>query len=149
MSFDAIVTAVAARFAPGVVTPPAGYRNISQSTGDLPNQLPKLPCVLVFLDSGTWTAFPSKRDGTHQLIVRFYFRQGGASDLARDMVGLRKWLDVLNTQLRGSTQLGGIVSSAWIGSWTIGRLEYEANSVYTGIEFGVSVVTNEGWAAVA
>lgn len=142
--FDAVATAIATRFA--AVTAPAGYTSIRVSTANPPNELPPLPCVLVVPDSGEWRNFPGKRDGTHHFRVLFYLTE--AHDLDREMVGLRKWLDILAYQLRDATQLGGLVTLARITDWRIGLLDY-ARQTYSGIEFDVTVVTNEPWLAVA
>jgi hypothetical protein len=146
--FDAIALAIADRFLASVLTAPAGLQTVRGSTANPPNQMPPLPYVMTFLDSGAWTHVTNKRDGVHRATVRFYFNQAGPSELARDMPPLRQWLDVLNYQLRDSTQLGGLVSLAVIDTWSIGILDY-AGQPYTGIELGVRFVTNEGWAAVA
>jgi hypothetical protein len=145
--FDGIAAALAARFAAAQVTPPAGgYDNIRVATADLPNQMTPLPTVLVYLDSGDFTAFPGKRDGRSEWSVRFYYNQTG--DLPRDMKALRLWAAVLIDQLKISTQLGGIVTLARVDSFRIGILNY-AGIDYTGLELGVGIVTNEAWAAVA
>jgi len=146
--FDAITVALAARFAPGVVTPPTGYDNIRVSTGNLPGQMVPLPAVLVFPESGDFHT-KSKiggRDSEHEFVVRFYYNQTG--DLERDTVALRKWLGVLVDRLRGASQLGGTVSLARVMSWLIGVLPYGGLD-YTGIELTVSVVINEPWEATA
>ena len=144
--FDAINTALVARFAAAQVTPPAGYDNIKVATGDLPTGMLNTPAVLVFPQSGEFTHYPGKRDSVHEFIVRFYYNQSG--DLERDMVALRKWLTVLVDQLKLSTQLGGAVTLANVRSWTIGILDYTPNT-YTGIELTCELVVNEAWAAVA
>lgn len=146
MTFDATATALAARFAAGAMTAPAGEHAIRVATANPPNQLPGLPAVVVFLDTGDWTHFPGKRDGTHTFLVRFYLTQ--TLDIARENARLRKWLDVLAYQLRDSSQLGGIVSVARISTWRAGILSYALQD-YSGLEFAVTVVTNEAWAAVA
>lgn len=140
--FDAITTALAARFAPGVITPPTGYDNVKVSTGDLPQQMLPLPAVLTYPNGGEFRYFPGKRDASHEFIVRFYYNQTG--DLERDTVALRKWLTVLVGQLSASLSLGGIVTSAHLASWQIAILSY-AGLDYTGVELVVSVVTNEPW----
>jgi hypothetical protein len=144
--FDAINTALVARFAAAAITPPTGYANVTISTGDLPTGGYAVPFVLVFPESGEFTSYPGKRDSTHQYIVRFYWNQNG--DLERDTVALRKWLTVLVDQLKLSTQLGGIVTKAWVASYNVGVFDYTPNQ-YTGIELTVSVLVNEAWAAVA
>ena len=145
--FDAITIALALRFDPSTVTPPAGgYDNIRVSTGNLPNQMVPLPAVLVFPEAGEFRSYPGKRDSTHRFIVRFYYSQTG--DLARDTVALRKWLAVLVDQLKLAAQLGGIVTLARVDSYEVGTFPY-AGLDYSGIELSVSVVVNEPWAAVA
>lgn len=156
--FDAINTALVARFAPAQVTPPAGgYDNIRVATGELPGQMTPLPTVLVFPVSGSFDQkMGGKRDSTNMFTVRFYYNQTG--DAERDFVALRKWLDVLSDQLRASIQLGGLtwtngvrvgeVTRAKVDSWTIGILTY-AGVQYTGIDLSVSVLVNESLSFVA
>jgi hypothetical protein len=144
--FDAMATAIAARFAPAVVTPPTGYDNIRVSTAALPNQMTPLPSVFVFLDSGGFPMYGSqKRQSGSEWAVRFYYNQVG--DMERDQVALRKWATVLISQLT-SVSLGGIVDSARLVSFKFGILHY-AGEFYTGIELGVHVVKDEAWGAVA
>jgi hypothetical protein len=156
--FDAINTALVARFAPAQVTPPAGgYDNIRVATGDLPGQMTPLPTVLVFPESGTYDQRAAgKRDSVNTFIVRFYYNQTG--DAERDFVALRKWLDVLSDQLRASVQLGGVtwssgvrvgeVTRAKVDTWKIGVMTY-AGLQYSGIELSVSVLVNESLTMVA
>jgi hypothetical protein len=156
--FDAINTALVARFSAAQVTAPAGgYDTIRTATGDLPGQMTPLPTVLVFPVSGTYDQKAAgKRDSTNMFTVRFYYNQTG--DAERDFVALRKWLDVLSDQLRASVQLGGLtwssgtrqgeVTRAKVDSWKIGTLTY-ANVQYSGIELEVSVLVNESLVMVA
>ena len=144
--FDAINTALIARFAAAAITPPTGYDNVKISTGNLPEGMFPLPAVLVFPEGGDFTHYPGKRDSTHQYVVRFYYNQNG--DLERDTPALRKWATVLVDQLKISTQLGGAVTLAVVTHWAVGTYDYTPNQ-YTGIELTVSVVVNEAWAAVA
>jgi hypothetical protein len=145
--FDAITSALAVRFGPTIVSPPAGYEAIRLSTADLPNQMTPLPTSLVFLDSGTFAHGPgSKRDSNHAFLVRFYYSE--AIDITRDMVALRKWLTILVNALQGAVQLGGLVTSARIVTWRAGTLHY-AGVDYSGLEFGVTVNVNEAWTPVA
>jgi hypothetical protein len=144
--FDAIADALAARFAPGQLTAPTGYLTIRVATAKTPNQLPPLPCVLVFPDAGTFETGNGTRIGHHTFLVRFYYSQIG--DFARDVEACRDWLTVLADQLRASVQLSGTVTRASLDSWKIGQFGYGGNE-YSGIEFGIGIVTTEGWAAVA
>lgn len=140
--FDAITTAIAARFSAANVTPPTGYDNVKISTGDLPTQMLPTPAVLVFPDDGTFTHSAGKRDGVGTWLVRFYYNQTG--DLERDTVALRKWLTVLVDQLRLASQLAGIVTQAKVLGWKVGTLRY-ADIDYSGIELSVMINTNEPW----
>jgi hypothetical protein len=144
--FDAIGTALAARFAPGVTTAPTGYDPITISTGDLPEGMYPMPCVLTFYEAGTFTHSAGKRDSVHTYTVRFYFNQTG--DLERDMVALRKWLTVLVDQLKLAAQLGGIVTQAKVIGSKLGTLTY-AQIPYSGLELAVMVNVNEPWSPVA
>jgi hypothetical protein len=145
IDFDAIATALAARFASGV-TPPTGYAAIRVSTAAVPNQMTPLPTVLVFLDDGEIEYFPGKRDSVFNWVIRFYYNQTG--DLERDSTALHKWATVLVDRLQGAVQLGGIVTSAHITGFQVSLLGY-AGIQYTGLELRVAVITNDAWAAVA
>ena len=143
--FDAIATAIAARYAPAQVTPPAGLGNVRVASTNLPNRLTVLPAVMVFPDQGT---FPGEggghgtRLGRSTFLVRFYFAV--TKDLPRELNACRRWLTILVDQLKPSLQLGGIVVSAAVLSWRIVSMSY-AGVAYTGIELGVSVQTSEPW----
>lgn len=144
--FDAITTALAARFAPGVVTPPTGLTNIRQSTGDLPNTVTVTPLVLVFPEAGTFLTGNGTRTGDHQFFVQFFFQQ--TEDLRRDTVAIRKWLTVLVDQCKASTQLGGAVVFARVDAWKTVLLTY-AGDTFSGVELTVTIRTSEAWAATA
>lgn len=155
--FDAINTALVARFSAAQTTPPAGYDPIRVATGDLPGAMTPLPTVLVFPESGSMDQrMGGKRDSTSLFTVRFYYNQTG--DAERDFPGLRLWLGVLCDQLRGAVQLGGLtwtsgvrvgeVTRAIVTGWKIGVLTY-AGVQYTGIELSVSVLVNESLTMVA
>lgn len=144
--FDAITTTLAARFSSANVTPPTGYTNIRAATADLPNAMGPLPAVFVFIDNGEFATGNGTRTGVHDFLVRFYYDEG--QDLSRAMPALRKWLTILADQLKVSTQLGGIVTVARITTWKAGVLTYSGVD-YVGLEFGVRIITDEPWAAVA
>lgn len=145
--FDAISIALAARYAPAQVTPPAGItQNIRVATADVPGQMTPLPTVLVLPLEGTFATGNGTRTGEHDHAVRFYYAQ--TADLAREMPAIRKWLTVLVDQLRISTMLGGLVTRAVVVSWKAGVMKY-AGLDYSGLELVVRVTTDEGWAAVA
>lgn len=144
--YNAIATALAARYAPGQVTPPAGYGNIRTATAAPPNAMPSLPAVIVFHESSEFDYFPSKRDSGHDFAIHFYFAEAG--DIARHTTALNKWLTVLVDQLRASTQLGGTVTLATITNAKSGQMSYGGRD-YAGVILTAHVVVNEAWSAVA
>lgn len=146
--FDAISGAIANRFSAAQVTPPGGETNIRSSTGDAPNQLSALPCVIIVPVGGGFTTGNGTRTGAHDFLARFYLGQAAQADFSRDIPRLRKWLTVLADQLRTSVQLGGTVTAARLMTWKLGLMTY-AGQDYSGLELGITVVTDEGWAAVA
>ena len=144
--YDAVATALAARYAPGLMSPPSGQGALRLSTATLPQQASVLPAVYVFPDSGTLQYQPNGRQGDAVFKLQFLYSMG--VDMARDSVGLRKWLGVLIDQLRGATQLGGTVAAARVTAWRTAKITYGGDE-FNGIELEVSVVTVEGWSATA
>lgn len=145
--FDAMGVALAARFTSAVVTAPAGgYQAIRLSTNYLPNQMPPLPCVLVFPDQGDFVTGNGKRESGSEWLVRFYFAQTGT--LEKNYKALQKWLTVLVDATKGAVQLGGIVELALITGFKIGTFSYGGND-YDGIELSVHIETHESWLATA
>lgn len=144
----AIATTLAARFAPAQVTPPAGQADIRTATADVPNKLPPLPCVLVFLGTGEYEYMPQKRDSTHDFTIRFYLDQVRPVDSRRATPALLKWTTVLADQLEGAAMLGGTVTSARITNYAAGQMSYGGTD-YWGIELTARVIVNEPWTPVA
>lgn len=144
--YDAIAAAIAARFAAGALTAPTGYATIRSSTANPPGAIGPTPAVVVSIDQGQFVTGNSTRTGAQSWFVRFYFDQ--TSDLERTEPALRKWLTVLRDQLKGATQLAGLVDLAVIQSFRVGILAYGGVD-YTGIELTVHTATSEGWVATA
>lgn len=144
MDWQAISAALAARYAPAAVTPPAGLEQIRSSTADLPQEITALPAVLVFPDSGAFDTGDGTRAGLHRFLVQFYLTQ--TVDLSRETNRCQKWLGVLADQLRtgGAVQLGGLVDNCELATWRIALITY-AGMTHAGIELGVNVTTSEGW----
>lgn len=143
--FDAIGTALAARFAPAQVTPPTGLQNIRRSSIDLPNTLAGLPVVLVWPDQGELAPGQGSRLSTVDYIVRLYFSV--TANLPRETNQCRQWLGRLIDQVRVGESLGGPpVAVARVVRWRIGILPYGRRD-YTGIELGVRCTLTEAWAA--
>lgn len=139
---DAISSAIAARYAPGLITPPSGLQNIREATADLPQALGKMPIVLVFPPSGEFKVGNGTRIGTHRWTVRFYF--GLTRNLERELKACGRWATVLIDVHGTSAMLGGLVTVLRTVRYTIGRLDY-ASKTYTGIELALDVTTTEGW----
>lgn len=146
--FDAIGTALAARYLAAQVTPPTGYRNIRVATTALPNQISMLPAVLVFPEGGDFHTGNGTRVGQSKWTLRFYYDESG--DLSRAQAALLAWATVLVSQLLGAVQLGGTagVTRAVVDSWKPGTMTY-AEKEFVGIELGVTVDTSEAWTAAA
>jgi hypothetical protein len=139
----AIATAIAARYAPGVMAPPAGLPPIRQATASPPNGITKTPLVLVIPDSGEVEHIGGgTRRMTHVWLVRFYLAL--STDLARDYVALEKWTaKLLDAHLAGIA-LGGLVTAVRTKSYRVGSMRYGAKD-YEGIELRVEAVTTEAW----
>jgi hypothetical protein len=147
MDSTAIATALAARYAAAQMSAPAGFRAIRTSTYKPAEDVPPLPCVMVFPPTaGTFESGNGTRTGGHDWTVRFLYDQAG--DLARQGAALLKWLDKLTDQLRASVTLGGAVVTATTTGYQIGFFGY-ADKKYAGIELTVHIVTSESWAAAA
>jgi hypothetical protein len=146
IDFDAIATALAARYAPGLMSPPSGLGALRLSTATLPQQVTVTPAILVFPDAGTFEYGASTRQGEAMFRLQFFYSMG--VDMARDSVALRKWAGVLCDQLRGAAQLAGIVASARVSSWKTAKLTY-AGDEFNGIELDVTIVTTEAWTATS
>ena len=145
--FDAIGTALAARYAPAAVTPPAGgYVNIRSSSAYPTAALGPLPCVLVVPTEGEFMTGSGKREGHLNWAVRFYFSQTGTPE--KDMKALLKWMTVLVDQTKAAVQLGGMVATALVMDYRVGKLEFGGQD-YSGIELTVHTEAHESWLATA
>lgn len=142
--YDAIGAALAARYAPGVVTPPSGItQNIRRSLIDLPNIAGPFPLVLVSPDAGELQAGQGSRLGTSDWFVRFYLCR--TRNLPRETNQCRRWLGVLIDQLAPGANLSGSpIQVARVLRWRFGILPY-ARFDHTGIELNVRATHFEGW----
>lgn len=143
LDMKAIADALAARYAPGLVTPPTGYPNIVAATATPPNALPQAPYVVVWPKSGDLTYNPGQRKGEHEFLVNFYYARH-EGDIPRESAALLSWLGVLFDRLHGQMQLGlsTVVMKAMVMSWAIGALTY-AGIEYDGITLTVHVWTTD------
>jgi len=147
LDFDAYTVAIAARFDPANVVPPAGYTNIQSSTAYGPPAAAQLPLVVVNPpDSGRMTFGGQERAGLHEWTVDFFAEN--MQDPARIAEAITRWLSVLVDQLIiAGAQLGGLVALAWTGRYTVGQLEL-GGETYSGITLYISVTTTDGIAPV-
>jgi hypothetical protein len=147
IDFDLIGTGIAARYAPGQVTPPAGLGNIRVATSDLPNALTVLPAVTVMPDKGSLSPGNGSRLTEADYLVRFHYSV--ARNLARDMNACRKWLGILIDQLRVGETVGASstgVAVVRVLTFAIRDLPYGSRTYY-GIELGVRATITSGWSA--
>jgi hypothetical protein len=142
MDVDAIATAIATRYGPGLMTPPSGQGPVRSATANLPQQVTATPAVLVFPDSGSFDYSPSKRAANVQFKLQFLYSMG--VDMPRDSAGIRKWIGVLVDQLKGAAQLGASVSSARVMAWRTVKVTYGGEE-FNGVELDVDVQTSEAW----
>lgn len=143
IDFDAITRAIALRFDPVNVTPPAGLTNIQSSNAYGPPAAAQLPLVVVNPpDAGTLTFGGQERAAVHEFTVDFY--ADNAADPARIAEAIAKWLTVLVDQLIiAGAQLGGTVALAWTGRYSTGQLTI-AGVDLNGITLYVAVTTTDG-----
>jgi len=145
IDFDLIGSGIAARYAPGAVTPPTGLGNIRTATADLPNALTVLPAVTVMPDRGQLSPGNGTRLVEADYLVRFHFSK--ARNLPRDTNALRKWLGILIDQLRvGETVGAGSTGVAVVRvlTYAIRILPY-GRAEYMGIELGVRATLTGSW----
>jgi len=142
-----IADALAARYAPGLVTPPAGRKNITAATARPPNAIPNTPFVVAWADSGEVTFPPGLMLGEHEFKVTFYYSKSEA-DIPREYASLLDWVGILLAQLAGQTKLGVVgVKKAIPMHWEIGMARY-ADIMYEAITITVHVWTEDNVAMV-
>lgn len=143
---DAIAEAIALRYAPANLTPPAGLAAIRSSSADLPGQLGALPAVLIFPDAGDLSPGNGTRTGDHRFLARFYLAETG--DWPRHSKALRRWTTKLVDVHGTVAALGGVAVIVRTLGWRIGSMRY-AGDTYAGAEVRLQVVTSEPWAPSA
>ena len=142
MNLLTIADALAARYAPGLVTPPAGRKNITAATARPPNAIPNTPFVVAWADSGEVTFPPGLMLGEHEFKVTFYYSKSEA-DIPREYASLLDWVGILLAQLAGQTKLGVVgVKKAIPMHWEIGMARY-ADIMYEAITITVHVWTED------
>ena len=139
MNLLTIADALAARYAPGLVTPPAGRKNITAATARPPNNLPNTPFVIAWATEGEITLQPSRALGEHTFLVTFYYSKSEA-DIPREYAALLDWVGVLLERLYGAMKLGVTgVMKALVTRWEIGV------AVYGGVQYEAITLTVRVW----
>lgn len=155
MNAYTIGAALATRFAPANVTPPAiptgtpgapgSYPNIRQSTVSIPNNLNMFPFVTVILPDGDATLAPQWVDYGLNFHVIFNYAKSTV-DTARDITAMLAWLGVLLTQTYADMDLSVTgVKKAYPVSYqltveTYGGTEFYGWDITTRVDFGESQV---------
>jgi hypothetical protein len=145
--FGAITAAIAARFDPANVVPPAGLDNIQSSNAYGAAAGSQFPLVIVNPpDEGAMTFGGQERAAVHTWTVDFY--ADNAMDPARIAAAIDAWLPVLVDQLLPASQLAGLVALAWVARYTTGQIEL-GGETYNGITLYVAVTTTDGISPVS
>jgi hypothetical protein len=142
MNYATLAAALASRFAS--LTPPAGYKAITQATANPGNAIPNAPYVIVWPTEGELTYLPGQRKGEHTFLVTFYYAKS-EGDVPRFTEALQQWLGVLLPALDGQMQLGMAASGVMKGlplKWEFGTSVYAAVT-YESITITVGVWTTE------
>lgn len=149
LDIDGITIALAHRFDPDQVTPPAGLDPIRSSSAYGPDGPPVAPFVIVNPpDAGRLTFGGQERAGVHEFSVDFFL--DGSPDSARTAKAIARWTSVLLDQLIiAGAQLAGLVALAWTGRYETGTFEYPAGTPYPGIRLFVSITTTDGISPVS
>lgn len=144
MDFKAICTALAARYAAGTISTPAGATAMRKSYGQAPQGLQVIPAVVVMPQDGTVIVDPGVLRGqAHRIDVNFYLSKA-PGDLARVETQRQLWLPNLLSATFGQMQLGlaPIVMKAIPVGWEFTELPY-GGEMYDGIVIHVEVYTTE------
>lgn len=142
MDIYAISNGLANRYIPAVVTPPSGYKNITDATGQPRNNIPNTPFVIVWPTEGEINlgAVMGEAKGDSTFLVTFYYSKA-EGDLPREYKALEKWVGILLAQLNGAIKLGIVsgVDKALPVHWEIGT------QVYAGVTYEVITITVHVW----
>jgi hypothetical protein len=100
-----IADALAARYAPGTLSPPSGYPAMRVSTARLPNTIPTSPWVLVLPPNGEHIYGSGVVERTLTFRVQFHYAKH-TGDVGRDVTGMLAWLGPLLAATDGQYRLG-------------------------------------------
>lgn len=145
-TIDTIAAAIATRYTAANMAAPGGLAAVRSSSADLPNQLGALPCVLVFVDSGSFDAGNGTRLAVLTFLVRFYLAK--RRDLPRETNRIRTWLPVLVGQHQAGVTLGGLVARVWTEGYRVGGMKYGSGD-FAGVELTVKAKTSIAWTVTA
>lgn len=138
MNLADIADGLAARFAPGVVTPPTGMKNITSATARPPNNIPNTPFVIAWASDGDVKLAGFQVDHTLRFNVVFYFSKSDG-DIPRQYDALLEWVGILIDQLYAQQKLGVTgVKKGYVTRWEIGVLTY-AGTLYEAVSMAVTV----------
>jgi hypothetical protein len=138
----AICNAIAAKYAPGAITAPAGQNPMRRAFAQAPNNIPEFPCVVVLPDNGKVIAGAGTWDVVCRIDVNCYF--GSAEgDFSIIESSRQAWLPVLLGALAANQGLGlSYVKSAMPATWDF-RSEDYAGASYNIINIEFEVIVRE------
>lgn len=148
MDVRAVASAIAARYAPGVLSTPTGAAAIRSSSGLSPERIGAYPAMIVSSDEGTVRVGEGSRLITARWFARLYYSDAASGDLERDITQLEDWTSVLLEAHKVSVQLGGLAAYVRTSSWKIGQLRF-AGITYNGVELRLESVHTDGWQPTA
>lgn len=143
-SLENICDALAARYVGTVIGTPANALAMRASYGQMPNNIPSTPCVVVMPKTGDVVYGSGQWDVTHKIDVLFYY-QKSQGDLVRSMTELQRWLPLLLSATHGQVSLGltsGGVKSALPADYEFSLLDYGGEE-YDGIIVHHNVIVRE------
>lgn len=143
-----IADALAAKYAPGTLSPPSSYPAMRVSTARLPNALPTSPWTLVILPEGEITLGAQELNHSMEFHVLFHYAKH-TGDLARDMTAMLAWIGVLITATFADMDLGVTgIRKAYPTNYKLAVFTYGGDEYY-GWDITVIVDFNEAQAMAA
>lgn len=151
LDVEALADAIAARYARGTLTPPAGSPTLigiraGMATARLPSKVAATPALLVIPESGSFDVGGQDRVGAHTW--RALFLYAVTKDYPREVRAVNRWLKVLlDVHLTGN-QLGGafagVLADLMTTGYNVGQITY-AGDTFTGAELELALITSEPW----
>lgn len=138
-SLENICDALAACYAGTAVGTPTSATAMRATYGQMPNNVPMTPCVVIMPKSGEAIFGAQTWDTTHQIDALFY-HQKSQGDLARSETERQRWLPLLLSATKSQVALG--LSTAGVKSALPTGYEF-TTLVYGGEEYDGIVVHYE------